>query len=228
MLCLISALEREMTPVIAKYSKKVNVHGFLKVHECEAFGKTFLVCTSGMGKCFAAMSIVALKEAGYQIDKVINLGVGGSLDEEKAGLLSCLIGSTYIQHDMDSSPLGDPKGMISGINVTVFRGDKALIEEVESACAKLGFKSACGQICSGDQFIVEDKDKERIISTFPGTISIDMESAAYAQSAYVYNVPFVAARFISDLGHAGEYEKYFGDGQRKIEAIVDELVKDIA
>ena len=128
---------------------------------------------------------------------------------------------------MDSSPLGDPKAMISGINMVELPSSEELLHKVASICAELGVPCSKGLICSGDQFIV-GQAKDDIIHAFPETVSVDMESAAYAQAAFVNNVPFVAARFISDTGHAGEYETYFGDCVNRIESLVERFVKDNA
>jgi adenosylhomocysteine nucleosidase len=55
---------------------------------------------------------------------------------------------------------------------------------------------------TGDQFIADNHVLATIKQKFPHAIGIDMESAAIAQVAHLFNVPFVAVRGISD--HANE------------------------
>ena len=229
MICFVAALQRELEPVIAQYSKKSKRYGYATVHECELDGKSFLLMVSGMGKVFSGMSVAGLiNSKDYPVDIIINIGVGGSLVPDKAGLLSCILGSSFIQHDMDSSPLGDPIGMISGICVTEFEANKDCLKKLEATCAKLSYPHYEGLICSGDQFIASQKEIDHIFHNYPRTISVDMETAAFAQGCYVHNVPFAAIRFISDTGHPGEYEKYFSACRERIAEFIPAFIKDNA
>ena len=206
MICFVFAMDSEAKFLLEAFPHECVKYGFAKRYICHGPKGDFLVVISGIGKVFAAAGLSAvLAKEGEQIKCVINLGVGGSLDGKKAPFFSCLIGENYLQHDLDTSPIGDPVGMVSGINVIRFPGDKDLISSLANVCIKNDVEAVFGTIASGDQFIADVDSKKKILSTFSDVISVDMESASFAQVAYCYNVPFVAARFVSDVDNSGEY-----------------------
>jgi adenosylhomocysteine nucleosidase len=72
-----------------------------------------------------------------------------------------------------------------------------------------------GLIVSGDWF-VDSKDKMRaILDHFPNALAVDMESAAIAQTAHLFGVPFVSFRIISDIALADNnfqmYKNFWDD-----------------
>ena len=98
---------------------------------------------------------------------------------------------------MDTSPLGDPKGLISGINVVYIDADRPVSEMLSDTVKECGINTVSGTIASGDQFIASREVKERIVSDF-GAIACEMEGAAIGQVCYVNNKPFAVLRAISD------------------------------
>jgi adenosylhomocysteine nucleosidase len=72
-----------------------------------------------------------------------------------------------------------------------------------------------GLICTGDQFITNREELDKIKSNFPAGLAVDMESAAIAQACYIYGVPFVSFRIISDTPgvdkHIEQYENFWGE-----------------
>ena len=175
-------------------------------HECECVSgidfhtgkigaKTVAVAKCGIGKVFAAIcaEIMILK---YSPDLLVNTGVGGAL---AAGLSTgdIVIADSLCQHDMDTSPIGDPKGLVSGINVIYFESDKRASEILLSSAAELGLTARLGRIATGDKFIASSADKDRIIADFSAD-ACEMEGCAIAQTAFVNNTPFAVVRAISD------------------------------
>ena len=102
-----------------------------------------------------------------------------------------------IEHDMDTSPLGDPVGLISGINIVKIPASTALADTIEKAAAALGKKTLRGVIASGDQFIADSAKKAYIRDTFDA-IACEMEGAAIGHVCYVNGVDFAVIRCISD------------------------------
>ena len=68
----------------------------------------------GVGKVFAAICAEAMILT-YQPDMIINIGIGGSLTKD-LGLLDVAVATDVLQHDMDTSALGDPVGLFSRKN----------------------------------------------------------------------------------------------------------------
>ena len=79
------------------------------------YGKDVVLAVCGIGKVFAAIcaQTMILK---YNPDVIINTGVAGTLSDELS-IGDIAIADSVVQHDMDTSPLGDPVGMLSDINI---------------------------------------------------------------------------------------------------------------
>ena len=56
-----------------------------------------------------------------------------------------------------------------------------------------------GLIVTGDWFVDTKEKMSEIIGHFPEAKAVDMESAAIAQACYIYKVPFISFRVISDI-----------------------------
>ena len=186
------AVEREAKPLLdilkAKLEKKI---GQLEIYLVNKQENHFCVGLGGIGKVASSSSVSLLESAIYEpIEEIINVGVAGSISPNKAGILDAVISTSLVQHDVDTTPVGDPAGLISGINKVYFDAD-----EVE------------GIVASGDQFIATDEQRRRISDAF-GAITVDMEAAAEAQVAYMLGIPFCSLKVISDANdHAKEYRE---------------------
>lgn len=158
-------------------------------------GKEAVVAPSGIGKVFAAMCAEAMI-LHYAPEKIVMTGVAGSLT---AGLPvgGIALADSAVQHDMDTSPIGDPKGLISGINVIDLPTDAALTARFAEIAKECGYPCKIGRIASGDQFVASAERKAEIVRDF-GAIACEMEGAAVAQVCYVNGVPFALIRAMSD------------------------------
>lgn len=159
------------------------------------FEKDVVVAKCGIGKVFAAICAQTMILE-YNVDVIINTGVAGSLISELC-VLDVAIADKVVQHDMDTSPLGDPKGLISGINIVYFKADLLVISSLKNACKAVNCGFFEGTIASGDKFVVDKQDKENIASEF-NAIACEMEGAAIGHTCFVNNVPFGIIRAISD------------------------------
>lgn len=159
-------------------------------------GKTdVVIATCGIGKVFAAMCAQTMIMR-FSPEKIINVGVGGALDKS-LNICDVVVAESVVQHDMDTSALGDPKGMISGINKVYFECDAAFCDEICKVAVRLQINTSKGIVASGDKFVSDPKEKENIGETF-NAAACEMEGAAIGQVCYVNNVPFCVLRSISD------------------------------
>lgn len=153
------------------------------------------IARSGVGKVSAAMT-AALLIREFAPEAVINTGVSGALSPTlSVGDLA--LATALVEHDMDTSALGDPVGYLSGLDVVYLPADGGLLAAAESAADALGVRRESGVIASGDQFISDRTKKERIRDTF-GAISCEMEGAAIAHVCYAMGVPVAVVRTVSD------------------------------
>ena len=164
-----------------------------------------VLAVCGIGKVFAAICAQTMIVK-YAPDAVINTGVGGTLTK-KLSVGDVAVSSAMVQHDMDTSALGDPVGLISGINIVEIPADAALAEKISAIVRGMGINTVTGTIATGDQFIGNQETKKRIADTF-GAIACEMEGAAIGQVCYVNKVPFAVIRAISDDADGGACEDY--------------------
>ena len=154
-----------------------------------------VVAKSGIGKVFAAIctQTMILK---YNPEAIINVGVGGTLSD-KLGIGDIAIATGVVQHDMDTSPLGDPVGLLSGINIVEIPCSKKLVDAIGECVEELSVKTRTGIIASGDQFIGTPEQKKKIKENF-NAIACEMEGGSVGHVCYVNGVDFCVVRAISD------------------------------
>ncbi len=159
-------------------------------------GQTSVVlAVCGVGKVFAALCAQTMILR-YPVDAVINTGVAGTLCRA-LGIGDVAISSDVVQHDMDTAGLGDPVGMISGIDIIHIPASRTMAALVEEIAKEEGCRSITGTIATGDQFLCDRERKNWIRSTF-NAIAGEMEGGSIGQVCYVNKVPFVIIRAISD------------------------------
>ena len=162
-----------------------------------------IACAGGVSKVNAAMAaeILCLK---YGVDMIVNAGVAGCLTELPTG--SLVVAEDFVQHDVDTSPLGDPPGMVSGPDMVHFPCDGALRALLDKAGAAAGLTVWHGAVATGDQFIAAEEQQD-FLRRYYGAAACDMEGGAIAQTCYEMGVPYAACRAISDTrrGDGREY-----------------------
>lgn len=193
---IIGAMQSEVEGLVARLENVTEQKiGSVQFFCGELFGKSVAVTKCGIGKVFAAMTAEAMILL-YSPSLIINTGVGGAL---AGGLKTAdvVIADKLVQHDMDTSALGDAKGLISGINKIYFEADERAVKLLSSVAAANGVNALVGTIASGDKFVADKAEKDFIVSEF-GASACEMEGAAIAHVAFVNNTPFAVIRAISD------------------------------
>lgn len=227
MVCYCFAMEQEAAPLLenAKILEEKK-SGFARLLLIEKFGRAFLVVVSGIGKGFAASGLTSAILL-YHPERIINFGVAGSLDARVAPILSAVISSSLVEHDLDTSVIGDPKGLVSGINIVHLPADETLRKSLAKACDALKVTHEEGVISSGDTFMeAHDPRKNEFRKEF-GTLVVDMESAPFAQIAYAFGIPFCSVRTISDSEHPEtEYAANVKACSKLACAIAEEYLKE--
>ena len=160
-------------------------------------GKSCIVAKSGIGKVNAARTTQVMLQ-NYDIQYVINLGAGGSIN----GMLNIgdvLIAKEVVQHDFDITAFGHSKGYITGVGNSVIC-DRDLVSEIEQMIQSIperSYQIKIGVIATGDIFCTETWMKDKIRAKFNADV-VDMECAAIGQVCYLDNVPVMVIRAISD------------------------------
>jgi adenosylhomocysteine nucleosidase len=196
MIGIIAAMQVELDLIKSELKKcKEEAHGGITFYKGEYKGKKTVAAVCGIGKVYAAMCAEAMILE-YSPDIIINTGVAGSLSDG-LHILDCTVADKCVQHDMDTSPLGDPVGMISGINKVYFESDEKGSALLCDCYRSLGVEPVYCTVASGDVFVASADKKKYIKDTFGASVC-EMESAAIAHVCYVNGTPFVISRAISD------------------------------
>ena len=198
MIGIIGAMEQDVSQVVAAMTNvSVSEIAGMKFNKGKFCNKDVIVVKSGIGKVNAAICAEILV-ACFNVDKIINTGIAGSLKNE-INIGDVVLSTDALQHDVDATNFGYAKGVIPGMAVSTFIADEGLIKTAEEACHK-----ACpdievfkGRVVSGDIFVSDKAVKNSIAETFHGYCT-EMEGAAIAQAAYLNKVPFLIIRAISD------------------------------
>ena len=193
---IIGAMDDEVRELISRLDERrtEKVSG-IEFNIGKLYGKTVVVAKCGVGKVFAAICAEAMIIK-YSPALVVNTGVGGALDKTLRPL-DIVFADKLVQHDMDTSPIGDPVGLISGINRVYFETDERARAILEESARKMDINYLVGTIATGDKFISDKADKDRIVSRF-GASACEMEGGAIAHAAFVNGTPFMVVRAISD------------------------------
>ncbi|PWD87530.1 5'-methylthioadenosine/S-adenosylhomocysteine nucleosidase [Ignatzschineria cameli] len=162
----------------------------------ELQGHQVVLLRSGVGKVQAAMATTLLHEH-YKPSLIINIGsAGGLISGMEIG--DIIISSESGHHDVDLSPIGLEPAVLPDLPKT-FPSDPKLIALVEDALTELDINSKIGLIATGDTFIADQKQVAQIKAIFPNVLAVEMEAAAIAQVAHLYQTPFIVMRALSDL-----------------------------
>lgn len=184
-----------------------------------------VLATSGIGKVAAATTAAMLVEA-LGARRVVFTGVAGGVGPG-VGVGDVVVGSAFVQHDMDCSPLF-PKYEIPAYRQSRFAADGALSAALLRACTAeplvyLGHGTPAqvhhGLIASGDRFVSRLGEVAQLMDALAAhghqPLAVEMECAAVAQVCHDYGVPFAAVRTISDRADAQAH----GDFQQFVTAV---------
>ena len=147
---------------------------------------------SGIATVNAAIQTVEMIRQ-HKPDCIISSGCAGG-NGDSISLQDVVVSSELAYHDVYcGKAIGDSVyGQVQGLPAR-YQADPYLLEKAKQTGAKPGL------IVTGDWF-VDSKDKMReIVGHFPEARAVDMESCAIAQVCYIYKVPFISFRVISDI-----------------------------
>lgn len=197
MVGLIGAMSVEVEALMAKLEdrreQRIGMDLFVSGR---LFGQEAVLSVCGPGKVNAALCTQSMI-LHYHPEWVLNLGVAGA-GEASVSIGDMVIATAAVQHDMDTSPIGDPVGLVSKINLVEIPCDGSLgARLVEAASRVEGMKVHQGVIATGDQFIHSGDVRSRIHELFRAK-AVEMEGGAVAHACYMHGVPCGVLRSISD------------------------------
>ena len=208
MVGVIIAMERELEPYIrngiwerSEYKGKIFYTGEIENEKC-------VICFAGVGKVNAAYSATLVIER-FSPEFIINTGTSGGLTVLKSK--DIVIAEKTVQHDFDTTALGDPLGFVgSPVSMVYFPTDKKLSDIFRKALPEAHY----GVVACGDSFIAGRDKAEFIVNNF-NAIACDMESAAISQVCHMAKVPCVIIRGVSDTAEENTFFELLGEVSEK-------------
>ncbi|MPW25387.1 5'-methylthioadenosine/adenosylhomocysteine nucleosidase [Alkalibaculum sp. M08DMB] len=192
---IIGAMEKEIVLLKEKMiiEKTVN-QSSLEFYVGKLNDKEVVLVRSGIGKVNAAMCTQILVDI-YNVELIINTGVAGALHPD-LNVGDIVVSTDTLQHDIDASVFGDPRGIIPGMDKSVFLGDEKLLGFIDDITLS-DQKILKGRIVTGDQAIGCGDTKTLLYEQFEG-FCVEMEGGAIAHVCHLNNIPFLIIRAISD------------------------------
>lgn len=190
-IALAYAMDSEIESLLAAAGTNIidRGDGALLVYEIEP---GIIAYAGGVGKVNAAMSTQFVIDR-HRPDWVVNAGVAGSFLDLPIGTV--VLAKGFVQHDMDTTAMGDPIGMVSTVNQIYFPTDR--LERTEAILTGLGVAHETGDVATGDVFMVRGDRADWVARTFSPTLC-EMEGCAIAQVCLRSGVAFTALKSVSD------------------------------
>lgn len=194
--------EKEQIVQLLEGMTERNVDRFSYV-EGRLNGNDLILMECGIGKVNAAIGAVELIRT-YNPDCIISTGVAGGIDRELS-VMDVVASSRIVYHDVYCGE-GNAFGQVQGLPL-FFPCNETLYKCATSLNTDTNIVG--GLICSGDKFISDPGTLFNIKEDWPDGLAVDMESGAIAQTCYIYDVPFISFRIISDTpGVDQHWEQY--------------------
>lgn len=225
---IIVAMGKELDlllPLIQDLQDPTEINGF-KFHTGSLGRHGVIAMQCGIGKVNAALGTLTLIDS-FHPDYVINSGVAGGTRPD-THVLDLLVADGVAYHDVWCGP-GTEYGTAAGFPTILKPWSKVV--DIARRLMPAADKTRFGLICSGDKFISQESEVHEILSHFPQSLAVDMESAAIAQTCTLRGIPFNILRVISDTPgqeeNISQYENFWTDAPQEtfgaLKAILDEL-----
>ena len=184
-----------------------------------------LAYLGGVGKVNAAMSAQLFIDR-FHPDWIINAGVAGSFLDLPIGTI--VLAKDFVQHDVDTTAMGDPIGMVSTVDRVDFPTTEP--ERLSALLTALGTEHQVGRVATGEVFMTKGSRADWVAETFSPTLC-EMEGGAIAQVCLRNGVKFTALKSVSDrLCQENNAEEYFnyGEAMAKLNSVVLPFARALA
>ena len=166
-----------------------------------------IACAGGVSKVNAAMAaeLLCLR---YGVDLILNAGVAGCLTDLPTG--SLVVVSDFVQHDVDTTAVGDPIGLVSTVNQVSFPTWKP--ERCIELLGNLGFSAVTGRAATGDWFAVKGDRAAWIRDTFSPLLA---EMERFELSLRFCRTTAFRVRTLQPLGYISLCQLYYYTSNHK-------------
>lgn len=226
MIGIIGAMEIEISGLREQMENRQTEHiSGIRFDWGTIHGVLCAVAVCGPGKVNAAVCAQAMIMR-FHPRLLINSGVAGGIGKD-VQIGDVVIATAVVQHDMDTSPLGDPVGLIPGLHLTEIPADEQASQILADHAQKIYQGGVFrGIIATGDQFMA-DRNKIAAIAEQFHAMACEMEGGSIGQVCYMNKTPFTVLRAISDNGNDDavlDYPKFAKEAADRSIALLSEAL----
>lgn len=198
-IAIIGAMKEELKYFLAALENKeeTKLPNQLIVTTGTIFSHEIFVIQSGIGKVNAATNVTQLLTL-YPVELIINIGSAGGIKEDME-IGDIVIANQTIYHDVDVKAFGYEMGQVPGLPA-MYPVESQYVALCETIAHSIQLPVHIGMIASGDQFVENGIQKMRE-NQINNVYAIEMEAAAIAQTAFLFKIPAVIIRSISDVAN---------------------------
>ena len=227
MIGIIGAMNEELEAILKEVKDieeiKLKVRTFYKGKINE---KDVVIVQAGIGKVNASITTSLLIE-NFDVKHIINIGVAGGQNGVKHK--DVVISKEVLYHDFDvCTDTEGVRGQVPGME-PLFYADEELISKTKKILNNLRFDFKIGKIASGDQFVWSTETIKEVNKLYNDIYAIEMEAGAIAQTATMYNIPFIIYRSISDIlgdeDQENDFYKFVVEAAHNASLVLKELIR---
>ncbi|WP_243546626.1 5'-methylthioadenosine/adenosylhomocysteine nucleosidase [Pseudodesulfovibrio tunisiensis] len=194
---IIAAMDEELVQLTAQLDQRSDMRiGQFDFHVGKINGIEVILSRCGIGKVNAAVGATLLLEK-FKPNYLINIGVAGGFSNE-VNVGDVVISSEVRHFDADATAFQYELGQIPQMPAN-YKADSNLLRIAGKV--KLGDTNVAvhqGAILSGDTFVHTPQHISFLAEKFPEAMAVEMEGAAIAQTGFLFDIPFILIRSISD------------------------------
>lgn len=209
------AMDEEAQPFLTRGEQvgESEVVGGARLRPLLLDGHDVLLVTTGIGLVNNATAGAVVASRGTA-RAFVSAGSAGGLAHVRVG--DVVVGGEHTYSRADARAFGYSMGQVPGMPAR-YVADPALVSAAAAGAGDLTVR--VGAVVSGDTF-VDGALVDEVRRDFPDAMVTDMESTALAQTAFLFGVPFVSVRAISDLCGAGEFDEHLDHAAERSAQVV--------
>ena len=181
-----------------------------------------IACVGGVSKVNAAMAAEILCVC-FGVDMILNAGIAGCALDLPLGTV--VVASDFVQHDVDTTAVGDEIGMVSTVNRVSFPAWEP--ERCVQLLQQMGIPAELGRVATGDWFAKGWERSRGIVENFHPTV-VEMEGAAIAQVCLRNEIPCVGLKVVSDHMFAENQTDEYHEFCKKLEERFGRVTLELA
>lgn len=227
---IIAAMEEELIELRGSLKNMQEIKlGQFGYYTGSIYDHEVAIMLCGIGKVNAAVGTTLLIDK-FKPECVINTGVaGGFYNTMNVG--DIVVSTDVKHHDVDATIFNYEHGQIPRMPVSYIANFTLIKLAGEGLPKDFTPKIIKGTILSGDSFIHLEEQVKNIKEKFPFIMAVEMEGSAIGQTCFLFNVPFVVIRSISDIvtaeGSHQDYRKFVHMAAKNSSTLVKSILKNL-